>query len=93
VNMSKAIQVIYKGGIARHTGRQEESIGYEPGVSLDAVLSKICQKYNFSKDEHIINQGAVLLTLNGEFIPTWQAIDIKLEPGDVVTLFPTVSGG
>jgi len=91
--MPKDILIKYKGGISKFTGCKEERLDHEADLSLDDVLSKICQKYNFSKEDHIINQGAVLLTLNGEFVPTWQAGDIKLKPGDSVTLFPTVSGG
>jgi molybdopterin converting factor small subunit len=85
--------VIYKGGISKLTGCKEERLDFKADLSLDAALATICQKHNFTKEDHLINQGSVLLTLNGEFIPTWQAGDIKLKPGDVVTLFPTVSGG
>ena len=91
--MPKDILIIYKGGISKSTGCKEERLDHEADLSLEAVLEKICQKYNFSKEDHIINQGAVLLTLNGEFVPTWQASDRMLQPGDEITLFPTVSGG
>ena len=93
VNMQKDILIIYKGGISKFTVRKEEWIGYEANLSLDAVISKVCEKYNFTGNDHIINKRAVLLMLNGKFIPTWQAENIKLNRGDVVTLFPTVSGG
>jgi molybdopterin converting factor small subunit len=91
--MPKDIMIIYKGGISKFTGRKEERINYEPNLSLDVVISRICEKYNFSEDNHIINRRAVLLMLNGKFIPTVEAENIKLSQGDEITLFPTVSGG
>jgi len=87
------ILIRYKGGISKFTGRREERITYESGLSLDAVISGICEKYDFLGDANIINKRAVLLMLNGKFVSTIEAGNIKLNQGDEITLFPTVSGG
>ncbi len=42
--MQKDILIIYKGGISKFTDREEEWIEYEANLSLDSVLSKICEK-------------------------------------------------
>ncbi len=91
--MHKGILVKYKGGISKLFNQEEEWIEYEPHLSLEGLLTKVFQSHHIDEKNQIINQQSVLLTLNGTFIPLFEAGKTMLQAGDVIFLFPTIAGG
>lgn len=92
--MAKKILIKYGGHLSRITKKEEEWIESESNLSLGSLLIKTYERYrNFPEGNFLGNKFAFLTTLNGEFIPASSIDEVLLKDGDVVVLFPPVSGG
>ncbi len=92
--MKKRILIKYWGHLSRIAKREEEWIESESDLSIDALLAKLSEKYEdlFSGPD-LDRRLAFLITVNGEFLPSSSIDGILLKDGDVIGLFPPVSGG
>lgn len=91
--MAKRILVKYGGHLPRITKKEEEWIESESELSIDALLTKLSEKYQSFGNPPLENRFLFLITVNGEFIPTSSLEGVILRDGNTVTLFPPVSGG
>lgn len=91
--MNNGILVKYKGGISKLTKLNEEWIDYEADLSLADLLLHIFKLHRISDTDQMIDKQSVLLIVNDQFVPMFEADDMMLHDGDVVTLLPTISGG
>jgi molybdopterin converting factor small subunit len=92
--MTKRILVKYGGHLSRIAKREEEWIESESELSIDEFLTKISEKYRGLPGSNVlVNRFAFLITVNGEFFPSSSLDGLLIKDGDVVGLFPPVSGG
>ncbi len=92
--MAKRILVKYGGHLSRIAKREEEWIETESELTIDEVLSKISDKYRGLPGSPILdNRFAFLITVNEEFFPSSSLDGLLIKDGDVIGLFPPVSGG
>jgi molybdopterin converting factor small subunit len=93
-NMAKRILVKYGGHLSRLTKREEEWIESETRLSIDGLLMKIADKYPRLTGSSLLDfRFAFLITVNGEFFPSSSLEGVIIKDGDVICLFPAVSGG
>jgi molybdopterin synthase sulfur carrier subunit len=74
------IRVKYFASFREKTGKREEEIVCVPGTRLQSLVETLKDKYGFGP--------RILISLNHEF-----GKNEELHDGDVVALFPPVSGG
>ena len=92
--MAKRFLVKYGGHLSRIAKREEEWIETDSEMTIDEVLKKISEKYRGLSGSGIPNSRiSYLITINGEFFPTSSLEGLLIRDGDVVGLFPPVSGG
>ena len=92
--MAIRILVKYGGHLSRITKREEEWIETDSELTIDEVLTKIIEKYQGLPGSPIPdNRFAFLITVNGEFFPSSSLDGLLIKDGDVIGLFPPVSGG
>ena len=91
--MNNGILVKYKGGLSKLIQRDEEWIDYEANLSLAGLLLHIFKLHRIADTGRMIDKQSVLLILNDQFVPSFEADGMMLSQGDVVTLLPTISGG
>jgi len=65
-------------------GSAGEELDVPDGLSVEALLEKVNMNHEFLRD-----MNRILVAVNGEYVDRGTV----LEDGDVVTLFPPVSGG
>jgi len=90
--MEKGILVKYRAGLSRLIDCEEEWLEFTPGDTLVSILSDNFRLRSISKNK-VVDIKNFLMTLNGAFIPASESGKIMLKEGDVISLFPTVSGG
>ncbi|MEW6672560.1 MAG: MoaD/ThiS family protein [Thermodesulfobacteriota bacterium] len=92
--MKHTIWVKYKGGISRFINKDEEAFTHETELSLHSLIDKIFDRHQSLSDSGSpVSKQSMLVTINEKFIPQIEYEAATLKSGDVVTLFPTVSGG
>ena len=77
---------------------KKERISVEAG-SVNELIEKLCQEYGELEDEFFANgdgkklKNNINITVNGSSIKGLDGIETDLEEGDIVSIFPPVSGG
>lgn len=78
------VKIRYYAYFKEFTGKEEELLEVPEGVTLAEVRDYVKSLYDkFSRQEQ------VMAALNGSFKP----LDAEVHEGDLVSLFPPVSGG
>ena len=83
------VQVKYLAAFRDRAGRRQEEISFPPGATLQDVAEWLNQRYPLS-----LPDPQVMATLNGrgwEQFPSKLSTEIK--EGDVICLFPPITGG
>ena len=92
--MNHKVLVKYKGGISKSINKDEEMFEIETELSLNSLIAIIFStNKKLSESNSLVNKQSVLLMVNENFIPFCEHENLILKAGDVITLFPTVSGG
>ena len=78
------MRVAYYASLREVTGRSEEDIRLPDASTVEALLGVVGGIH-----EPLRGVGRILVAVNGEFADP----DTRLREGDVVALFPPVSGG
>jgi thiamine biosynthesis protein ThiS len=92
--MKEHILIKYEAHLPTITKKDYEWIECEPDLFLGSLLNEIQEKYQCSfGDNSLGNRFSLLVTLNGEFMPTSKFEETLLKDGDEVTLLPPVAGG
>ncbi len=92
--MAKRILVKYGGHLSRIAKREEEWIETDSELTIDEVLTKISEKYRDLTGSGVPDSRInYLITVNGEFFPSSSLDGLLIKDGDVIGLFPPVSGG
>lgn len=86
--------VKYGGHLSRIAKREEEWIESESELSIDELLMKLSETYRGLPGSDVLHRRlAFLITVNGEFFPSSSLDGLLIRDGDVIGLFPPVSGG
>ncbi len=92
--MTKRILIKYWGHLSRIANREEEWIESESELSIDELLTKLSERYHdLPGSPDLDRRLAFLITVNGEFLPSSSIDGLLIKDGDVIGLFPPVSGG
>lgn len=78
------INIRYFGQFRDFTGKREETLEVEEGISVEEMREKVRRMY-----PKIAAKDEVLVAVNGNFGP----LDQVIKAGDDVAFFPPVSGG
>jgi molybdopterin synthase sulfur carrier subunit len=78
------IKLKYFASFRDMTGKQEESMDVEEGVTVKELRDQVREKY-----PKIGEREMILVAVNGVFT----SLDKEISEGDEVALFPPVSGG
>ena len=92
--MKSTVLVKYRGGISKTINKDEEPFEIETQLSLNSLIAIIFStNTKLSESNSLVEKQSVLLMVNEKFIPFSERENLILNAGDVITLFPTVSGG
>lgn len=87
--IEKTIIIRYCAHLNKITNVMEESMQFNSEITLYKLLKMIKNKYK----DFAAENDTFLVALNNKFIPVSVYESMPLEDGDVVALFPPVSGG
>ena len=83
------VQIKYLAGLRDRTGRRQEEVSFPSGATLQDVGEWLNGQYDLS-----LPNPQVMTTLNGG---GWNQLPLKLsteiKEGDIICLFPPISGG
>lgn len=83
------VQLKYLSTIRDKTERRLEEVSFPHGSRLQEVAVWLTQKYDVDLSDH-----TVMATLNGRGWNQFpEKLDTKIRTGDVIIIFPLVSGG
>lgn len=78
------VRLRFFASIREMVGSAGEELDVPDGLSVEALLEKVNMNHEFLRD-----MNRILVAVNGEYVDRGTV----LEDGDVVALFPPVSGG
>jgi molybdopterin converting factor small subunit len=86
---SVKVQIKYLAALRDRTGRRQEEVSFAPDATLQDVAGWLNAQYDLS-----LPNPQVMATLNGS---GWDQFPLKLstkvEEGDIICLFPPITGG
>jgi len=92
--MKSTVLVKYRGGISKTINKDEEPFEIETQLSLNSLIAIIFNtNKKLSESNSLVTKQSLLVMVNETFIPFSENENLILNAGDVITLFPSVSGG
>ncbi len=83
------IQIKYMVSLREQAGRREEEVDFPPGATLGDLVAWLRAERDVA-----LPDPQIMTTLNGKGWEQFsQKLDTELKSGDVVCLFPLLSGG
>jgi molybdopterin converting factor small subunit len=83
------IQIKYMVNLRERVGRQQEEVSFPPGSTLQDVAAWLNTRYDFA-----LPHPRIMAILNGR---GWDQLPSKwatqVQEGDIICLFPPISGG
>ena len=83
------VEIKYLASLRDRTGRRREEVTFGPGTTLQDVASWLNDQYGLP-----LPGPQVMATLNGQgWTQLPSQLSTRIDEGDVICLFPPVSGG
>ncbi len=83
------VEIKYLAALRDRTGRRREEVTFPPGTTLHDLAGWLNEQYSLS-----LPGPQVMATLNGHgWTQLPSQLSTRIQEGDVVCLFPPVSGG
>jgi MoaD family protein len=95
------VKVLFFTSLREITGKKEESLNFETKnkVTINAILKVLNERYGTSFEEYVFDpkthhvRGFLQFLINGKSVSSLNAIETKLNEGDVLAILPPVGGG